>query len=317
MGSVTPFSARALDRGFAGALVGLARHSQPELTPPQGVERIADARAALERRLLDRFLERVRSQPFADEAEREERLRSVQNRIVDLLDSWRKVVDDYRAAGVAVQYQKYEQKQPRPLLREMLDTAFESEHHRKFRANRSLRDVEPEVNLFLKDFSGERRGGSRMSSQGARADPPRPGDHHLWTRRVDRSAAALGDRRRPRHLAEAGRPRGDRRSRGSRASSQIMTGVPAPRLYAPPPDPNDPRETARGIGAWRFPEWFVVQDERGREDRERSRRLVHRKALDEQGALRRPRRRRHPLRARLSERARRRSRLAPLRARAR
>ncbi len=24
-------------------------------------------------------------------------------------------------------------------------------HHRKFRANRSLRDVEPEVNLFLKD----------------------------------------------------------------------------------------------------------------------------------------------------------------------
>jgi hypothetical protein len=36
----------------------------------------------------------------------------------------------------------------------MLDTEFESEHHRKFRANRSLRDVEPEVNLFLKDLSG-------------------------------------------------------------------------------------------------------------------------------------------------------------------
>jgi hypothetical protein len=36
----------------------------------------------------------------------------------------------------------------------MLDKNFESEHHRKFRANRSLRDVEPEVNLFLKDLSG-------------------------------------------------------------------------------------------------------------------------------------------------------------------
>jgi hypothetical protein len=36
----------------------------------------------------------------------------------------------------------------------MLDRDFESEHHRKFRANRSLRDVEPEVNLFLKDLSG-------------------------------------------------------------------------------------------------------------------------------------------------------------------
>ena len=124
------------------------------MTPPAGVERIADVRAALERRLLAAFLERVRQQPFADEAEREERLRSVQNRIVDLLDSWRKIVEDYRTAGVDLQYQKYELKQPKPLLREALDTDFESEHHRKFRANRSLRDVEPEVNLFLNDLSG-------------------------------------------------------------------------------------------------------------------------------------------------------------------
>jgi len=154
VGSVTPFSARALDRGFAGAMVSLARHVEPRLTRPGGVERIAEVRTDLERRLLDAFLERVRQQPFADEAEREERLRSVQNRVVDLLDSWRKIFEDYRAAGVEMQYQKYELKQPKPLLREMLDEDFESEHHRKFRANRSLRDVEPEVNLFLKDLSG-------------------------------------------------------------------------------------------------------------------------------------------------------------------
>ncbi len=154
VGSVTPFSARALDRGFAGALVGLARHSLSELTPPRGVERIADVRAALELRLLDAFLERVNQQPITDANERAERLRSVQNRVVDLLDSWRKVFEDYRAAGVALQYQKYELSQPKPLLREVLDKDFESEHHRKFRANRSLRDVEPEVNLFLKDLSG-------------------------------------------------------------------------------------------------------------------------------------------------------------------
>ena len=154
VGSVTPFSARALDRGFAGALVALARHVKPELTPPQGVERITAVRPTLERDLLAAFLERVRQQPLADEAERDERLRSVQNRVVDLLDSWRKVFEDYRVAGVELQYQKYELTQPRPLLREMLDKDFESEHHRKFRASRSLRDVEPEVNLFLKDLSG-------------------------------------------------------------------------------------------------------------------------------------------------------------------
>jgi hypothetical protein len=152
--SITPFSARALDRGFAGALVGLARHAQPELTPPQGAELIAEVRSSLERRLLSAFLERVRQQPFADEAERDECLRSVQNRIVDLLDSWRKIFEDYRAAGVPMQYQKYELKHPRPLLREMLDEDFDSARQRKFRVNRSLRDVEPEVNLFLKDLSG-------------------------------------------------------------------------------------------------------------------------------------------------------------------
>ena len=62
-----------------------------------------------------------------------------------------------------------------------------------------------------------------------------------------------------------------------------MTGVPSPMLYAPPPEPNEPWAPARGIGAWRFPEWFVVQEAGGGDMPERSRRLVHRKGLDERG----------------------------------
>lgn len=62
---------------------------------------------------------------------------------------------------------------------------------------------------------------------------------------------------------------------------QTMTGIPAPRLYAPPADSSDPRETRKGIGVWTFPEWFVVQEDSGTEERERSRRLVHRKGLHE------------------------------------
>ena len=53
------------------------------------------------------FSLRVRQQPVPDEDERAERLRSVQNRVVDLLDSWKKIVEDYQLAGVQVQYQKY------------------------------------------------------------------------------------------------------------------------------------------------------------------------------------------------------------------
>ncbi|MCY4368746.1 MAG: DISARM system helicase DrmA [bacterium] len=152
--SVTPFSARALDRGFAGALVGLARHSEPSLTPPSGVAALDRVRVDLERRLREVFLERVDEQPYEDETEHVERRHSVAARVVDLLDSWLAVVADYSDVNTAVKYQKYEGKAGGGhLLREMLEEDFESAHHAKFRANRSLRDVEPEVNLRIRPLT--------------------------------------------------------------------------------------------------------------------------------------------------------------------
>lgn len=75
---------------------------------------------------------------------------------------------------------------------------------------------------------------------------------------------------------------------------EAMTGLPLPRLYAPPAaEGRKPRETQLGVGAWRFPEWFLVQENpydtrsgsgSGKHERRGgSRRLVHRKALDERG----------------------------------
>ena len=61
-----------------------------------------------------------------------------------------------------------------------------------------------------------------------------------------------------------------------------LTDVPSPKLYAPPPAPDEPWAPSRGVGAWRFPEWFVVQEDNDG-DQGRSRRLVHRKSLDEKG----------------------------------
>ena len=60
---------------------------------------------------------------------------------------------------------------------------------------------------------------------------------------------------------------------------EVITGVPLPRLYAPPPEPDEPWAQPKDIGAWRFPEWFVVQEAIG-EGRGQRRRLVHRKALE-------------------------------------
>jgi hypothetical protein len=64
---------------------------------------------------------------------------------------------------------------------------------------------------------------------------------------------------------------------------QMMTGVAAPNLYAPPAEDSSPGATPIGIGAYRFPEWFLVQENSRAEELGRSRRLVHRKQLDDRG----------------------------------
>ena len=64
---------------------------------------------------------------------------------------------------------------------------------------------------------------------------------------------------------------------------QLMTGIQSPGLYNPPGDTNNPAESKRGIGVWQFPEWFVVQDNEGDDGNKRSRRLINRRKLDDNG----------------------------------
>ena len=64
---------------------------------------------------------------------------------------------------------------------------------------------------------------------------------------------------------------------------QAMTGVGNPGLYPPPPEPEGWQDQQRGIGAWRFPEWFIVQEVDSSSSRWITRRMVHRTALDDQG----------------------------------
>jgi len=153
VGSVTPFSARALDRAFSGALVTLARHSEPSLTPPLGADKLANVRVGLEQRLKVLFERRLQEQQFDDD-ERAQRVASVQERIVDLLDTWQAIIDADHDDGIDLQYQRHERrnfKTPKPLIYDVLDDNFHQAGSEKFRVSRSLRGVEPSVNLFLTD----------------------------------------------------------------------------------------------------------------------------------------------------------------------
>jgi hypothetical protein len=60
-----------------------------------------------------------------------------------------------------------------------------------------------------------------------------------------------------------------------------LLDVSALKLYAPPPDQEDPTAPQTGITAWQFPEWFITQEPEpsDRGAMIRSRRLVHRSAL--------------------------------------
>ncbi|PDW01327.1 DUF1998 domain-containing protein [Candidatus Viridilinea mediisalina] len=64
---------------------------------------------------------------------------------------------------------------------------------------------------------------------------------------------------------------------------QKCTSVANPRLYAPPAADDMPGAKGFGITVYRFPEWFVVQEQAQPRARLLSRRLVHRRALDARG----------------------------------
>ena len=154
--SVTPFSARALDRALVGSMVTYARHARVALTPPAGVSQIQDARIELQQELERLFRERAMNQGIKnDGGELDEVLSSVTSRIGSLLDSWEFVIREADENATKMQYQRFELKEGAPLLREMLDQDFSSEHHRSFRVNRSMRGVEPAVNLYRKSLSRE------------------------------------------------------------------------------------------------------------------------------------------------------------------
>jgi hypothetical protein len=150
--SVTPFSPRALDRGLAGTLVALARQGHGPMMPPRGAEAILKERAKLEF-VIDALARRAEGM-LEDKAEAEALRTRVRARAADLLDEWSKIAHEMHDQGIGLQYQYEVGGQVQRLLYEFLNPELKKLplRHRKFRANRSMRDVEPSVNLWVKTF---------------------------------------------------------------------------------------------------------------------------------------------------------------------
>ena len=135
--------------------MALGRLSVAALTPPRGAIEIVNERAQLDS-VMEALPKRVRAhrQLTADEEQRLDA--SVRSRAKDLLDSWVKVAKAQRDASARLVYQPFENADGPPLLHQPLDPELAnlSQDVRKFKAPRSLRDVEPSVNLWLKRLDG-------------------------------------------------------------------------------------------------------------------------------------------------------------------
>jgi hypothetical protein len=153
--SVTPFSPRALDRGLAGTLIALARQGHAPMTPPRGASQILNELPRLDF-AVKQLSERAKATHQNSSSEDAEQLRmTVRARCQDLLDTWSTIAKELHDAGGALQYQT-EVGSAQRLLYEFLNPDLKNlpPRHKKFRANRSMRDVEPSVNLWLKTIDG-------------------------------------------------------------------------------------------------------------------------------------------------------------------
>jgi hypothetical protein len=151
--SVTPFSPRALDKGLSGALVGLARQGFEPMTMPLGAMEILQRRAQLDfvvKALADRAFDHS-DLPIED---REQLKLRVRDRASQLIDDWAKAAREHQEVGASFQYNQHEAGGAKPLLHDYLSLEVRNlppTHWRmKFRANRSLRDVEQEVKIVVK-----------------------------------------------------------------------------------------------------------------------------------------------------------------------
>ena len=151
--SVTPFSSRALDRGLAAVTVALARLGIEDLTPTLAARDVAqhvrDTNALAE-------AVGVRADGHADETPTGFG-DDVRDRVRSLVDDWSALAHEARQGGVSFGYWKGRDGQASAeLLREMIvpvgDTS--NEMQLRFRAPRSLRDVEPSVLLGIKTPEG-------------------------------------------------------------------------------------------------------------------------------------------------------------------
>jgi hypothetical protein len=142
--SVTPFSPRAMDRGLAAVTIALARHGWDTLTPARAVAQVKALRSQLDQ-VATTLDARERCHVATQVVPR------AGARAKDILDSWMNVVAQYKAHAELQYGWEPDGAKAKSLLHSPLDEV--APEFEKFRARRSLRDVEATANVWVKTLS--------------------------------------------------------------------------------------------------------------------------------------------------------------------
>ena len=149
--SVTPFSPRALERALPGAMVGLCRHMLLEMEPYLSAGNVQTHHAQLQG-VVRIFSERARIHDLElSSDERDTLAREVDNRAQSLLAAWCEIAREQSKQGTELNYQKYEDRTSvGVLLRDFLDPELITKKpiYHRFKANRSMREVETPVDIL-------------------------------------------------------------------------------------------------------------------------------------------------------------------------
>ncbi len=150
--SVTPYSGQALDRGLVGTLLSMIRHGIREMEPPTGVMRLHTNRDRAER-VLEWLIGRARGhRDWADDAAETRIADLIRARGKSFLDAWERVVDRATAGAGARTYSKNDKAgtEGLPLMFTANDDPPVDSDERYFQAPTSMRDVEPNVHVWVR-----------------------------------------------------------------------------------------------------------------------------------------------------------------------
>lgn len=148
--SVTPFSTKALDKGLAGTYLSLVRHLIPGMQRSGDAAQIIAKKTEIKDSISKILIDRLKSSGNNPSDEAVQRLNE---RLSSLLDDWEKILHYSEEKSEPLTYTGSDYS----LIHQYLDLKLEElpDYYMKFRANRSMREVEPTVNIWVRGKAGQ------------------------------------------------------------------------------------------------------------------------------------------------------------------